>query len=290
MRKLFCPPTVASAAVLLTLCACCIPIKRATHEETRTINVPHVAASSVDVETSNGGISVKVAERDDVLIVARLRMISVERLAATRIVSERDAANRLRIRVAWPDDKRRSNEGCNFDITVPDAQGVKLKSSNGRLMIGGLSGEADLSTSNGGIQVRGHDGDLKARSSNGGLEIEGVTGDITADTSNGRIQVQDAVAEVRARTSNGSVHVQLAEDGAGPVDIETSNGSVTLELGRAFAGDLELRTSNAGLNVSGLEGAEIVSMGKRQARLKFGDFHQSSRVRTSNGSITVRPR
>jgi DUF4097 and DUF4098 domain-containing protein YvlB len=167
---------------------------------------------------------------------------------------------------------------------------VKLKSSNGRLTIEGLSGEADLGTSNGGIEVLGHDGAVEARSSNGSLDIEGVTGDIIAGTSNGRIEVREAVAKVRARTSNGSVKVHLAQDGPGPVDIETSNGSVTLELGQDFAGELEMRTSNASLNVAGFEGAEIVSMGKRQARLKFGDSSNSSSVRTSNGSITVRPR
>lgn len=240
MRLLCCLCVTASLAG-------CGVFTPARFEAEKALSVPHVADSPIDVETANGSITVTKADRKDVQIEATVRATTQERADAVKVTAERDGDS-LRVRVTWPDGAREPNEGCNITIAVPDARGVALRSSNGRLTVAGLGGPADLRTSNGRINVKGH------------------AGRVTAESSNGRITVGGRVT--------------------GPVELTTSNGAVELELGSEFRGKLSLRTSNGSVKVSDLGEATLERSGRSRAVINFGDG-PDSRVKTSNGSIRV---
>jgi hypothetical protein len=258
----------AAAGLSLSLGGCVL----ATKEQVTTIPVAHRAGSAINVSAHNGHISVK-AGGSDVQIVARLRMISDERLAATAIAANRDSAGVLVIAAMPPNGRWMSNEGCGFDITLPGASGVTLKSNNGRIEIAGLSGAADLKTSNGAITVAAHDGPVKA------------------DTSNGRISVNGATREVECDTSNGSVKVAMAPTGTGPVKIDTSNGSISLVLGKAFSGAISARTSNGSVSapekMPGGASFAFERSGRNRAMMKVGSGGAESELGTSNGGISI---
>lgn len=244
----------------------------AAFKQTTTVNAPHVGGSALSVEAHNGAIAVHRAAGSDVSITATLRMRTEERLGQATLVANRNAEGVLEISARPPEGGWKGGEGCAFEIVVPDAEGIRARSSNGRIEIGGLSGLADLSTSNGRIIVNGHEGELRARTSNGRIVAEGVSGPVDADT------------------SNGAVTVRLTHDAAGPVKIHTSNGAVVLALGRGFAGDLDIQTSNGSISVPDSDGAVRVSarkLSRGSASLRVGDGGGESSIRTSNGSVTV---
>jgi DUF4097 and DUF4098 domain-containing protein YvlB len=230
-----------------------------------------VPSSPLAVETENGAIRVAAGgEGTEVTVVARLRAYTEERLAATRVVAERVEDDTLAVRVEWPEGGREDNEGCSFDITLPDVRGVRLKTSNGTLSLAGATGSAGLETSNGGVTVRGHDGDVDITTSNGAVTAEGLTG------------------AAAIGTSNGSIKLGLAPAGAGPVSLRTSNGAVRLDVGSAFAGELSIETSNGSIRVPrGGPGVEVRQHDDGSAKLSFGARGKPSRIRTSNGSVTV---
>jgi len=239
-------------------------------EATRTSTIAHVAGSSLSVETGNGAITVEAKPGvKEVTVVAKLKARTQERLDATRVLAERAESGVLKVYVLWPDNTREGNEGCAFEITLPDVRGVNLRSSNGAISLEGSSGDADLHTSNGRVTVKGHDGGLKVKSSNGAITGTGVSGAVDADT------------------SNGAITFTLAPGSAGPVELETSNGAVTLHVGRAFAGELAVKTSNGALTLPGGPGVVIKDRDKRSATLTFGEGGKASKVRTSNGAVTV---
>lgn len=255
------------AAVLPAFLAGCGWI--ASHEKTETLNMKHVAGSAVDVETANGSITVIKSDRKDVEIVATIKAVSEERMKDAKVIAERRDDKTLVVRVEWPDGNRRGSEGCSFDIRVPDAVNVRMKSSNGKLHTADLSGEADLRTSNGAITIADHDGPIDAQSSNGKITVSGAT------------------KSVKVRTSNGGLKIGMASGSKGPINARTSNGSVTLKLGPAFVGTMTLKTSNGSVKFDDLGSAEIVSQGRKDAKVNFGDGGEDSTVRTSNGSIRV---
>ena len=170
---------------MLALLAGCMPFRHPLQEKTITLTVPHVPDSALKVESQNGSISVTAGDRDDVEVVAKLRMRSLERLDATRITTSRDDSDRLAITVVWPEGGRKNNEGCSFTITLPNATGVTVKTTNGRIRIAGLSGGAKLDTKNGKIDVERHQGNVIGRTRNGAIAVSETEGDIDLESATG---------------------------------------------------------------------------------------------------------
>lgn len=247
----------------------------AAFKKTVTLSVAHSAGKAVDVDTENGAISVVRGTTSEVQITAKLKAVTQERLDATTVTASRDDAGTLVVRVAWP-EKRRSNEGCSFEITLPDAVGVNLNSSNGELTVSGLAGPAVLKTSNGAIDATDH------------------AGPITADTSNGAIVLKNVGAPVHASSSNGEVSLVMRLDAAGPVDLSSSNGAINLEFSPLFAGSLSASTSNGVVSLDLPDkGVYVKKLSKTSCLMSFGEpapAAPKSSLETSNGSISVKAR
>ncbi len=261
-------------------------------KETRVLTVAAVAGKPIDVKSKNGGVTIKATKRSDVQITAKLQGKSQERLETVKVVAERQADGTLRIRPVWPEgesawgwNSASQNDGCTFDIEVPDAAGVKVQTSNGGVTLNGLSGAAALSSSNGGVHVNEHAGDLTIDTSNGGVHVDGIDGALKVDTSNGSVEAKDVLGPVTVETSNAGVDVELAKDNAGPVHISSSNGGVDLTVGPAFKGTLVVDTSNGKVSVPSALG-KVVKQSKTSATVEVGEGPKSV-VDTSNGSVTV---
>jgi DUF4097 and DUF4098 domain-containing protein YvlB len=105
---------------------------------------------------------------------------------------------------------------------------------------------------------------VEVETSNGAITVEDVDGTIRLDTSNGAIDVYDSSGSVNADTSNGRIEVVRF---VGDLQLDTSNGEVWIE---AVTGSVDAETSNGSVHYIGTP--------------ETG----SNRLRTSNGSITVR--
>jgi DUF4097 and DUF4098 domain-containing protein YvlB len=277
--------------VAAVLPGCIVHLER----ETRVVTIDHVAGKALRVTTDNGAVSVdKGEDKSDpgkVVVVAELKARSLERLANSTISATRDTDGTLVLAVQWADGRRLGSEGCGFDVTIPDAVGVDLRTGNGAIRMRGLAGEATLETSNGRITVLGHDGPVEAETSNGSVELEDIAGDVAVETSNGRIDVEGCAGKAECDTSNGSIMIRLDAKSPGPVKAETSNGDITLAVGPAFRGRLVMGTSNGSVRVSERSGARLLSMRRNFAELAYGDEAAEtieSSARTSNGSVEVR--
>jgi hypothetical protein len=229
--------------------------------ETRTLTVPHVPGSRLDVRTRNGSVEVRQGGTDDVQVTATIRARNQERLSKTLFTARRDAEGALEVRVEWPDGPK-SGEGASIVVITPSAPKVSAVSSNGDLLIEADSAHVD------------------ARSSNGDIVVRAPRAAVTAVSSNGRVQLE-GVATADVITSNEGVTVNMAPDAAGPLVIRTSNGPVDVNVGPAFAGLLRAGTSNAPMTVG---------VGRAVARQGGFDFGAgaTSVVRTSNAPIRVR--
>lgn len=285
VRRLF---FAAAAGAVLAMGTTGCMLSFGVVEEERLYQEVHIEGSGLNVQTKNGSVTI-TRGGDEVNILATVRARTDERLAQTQVVVERDSDGLLRIYLKWPDDKRKGNEGCSFEITVPSASGVTVETANGSIKIEDMAGDANLETSNGRIEVRGHDGRVEVHTSNGRLILIQITGDVVARTSNGRIEAQQINGVLDARTSNRAIHAQLAPAAAGPVQLHTSNGSIRLEIGLAFGGQMAFKTSHGSISIPDAGDASYVkSTGRNEADLQFDRQGERSRVTTSNGNITVK--
>ncbi|MCA9294212.1 MAG: hypothetical protein KDA20_10400 [Phycisphaerales bacterium] len=239
----------------------------------KATSAAHTVGMPIQVATRNGAISIQESAGLAVEITAHLKSKDELRVQQAVIDAVRTTDGTLTIGVTWPDGKWHNNDGCSFEIFVPDANGIVATSSNGSITITGLTGAIDARTSNGRISIASHDGP------------------ITVDTSNGRISIVDATGVVNADTSNGSIKVTLADDNPGPVNLDTSNGSVTLEVGPAFQGELVADTSNGRVNFGPFAEHHAVTnmrVSKSDGAATFGTGGERSVIDTSNGSVTIK--
>ncbi|MHC4774535.1 MAG: DUF4097 family beta strand repeat-containing protein [Planctomycetota bacterium] len=266
----------ATLVVVLSLTACSYTFNHNKYwaEKTLTLSVEHVAGTPVLVDTKNGRIEV-VAEpdRSDVSVEAHIQCRGAtqqeadERLAAMNLNVSRDAGRRLVVKPVFP-ARHSGSDGASIYIKIPDASGVDLDTSNGRVVAHGLAGHLVIDTSNGRIKVTDHDGSARV------------------DTSNGRILLTNVHGPVEADTSNGAIELSLAHDQTGPIDLDTSNGSITVEVGQGFDGIVIFDTSNGSVHVDDQTGRVLSSSGSRsKRRITVGEGGQTSRLDTSNGSI-----
>jgi hypothetical protein len=261
-----------------------------TYEETRQASLPSVAGKPVRVSAINGYVHVDRRDVPDVQVTAKLCSSSQERLAAAKLVVARLPDGALDVHVDWPTGKRANNEGCSFDVAVPDARDVTVRTSNGSVRLTALAGRATVDTSNAMVNVIDHDGPVRVQTSNGAIEVQRVNGEVSAATSNASVKIVDVHGRVGASSSNGSVYLRLPGLTPAPFDLDTSNASVTVELPKSFAGRVGLGMSNARVHVNQMSNLTTCSLNGSSGTATFGAAAtQTSRVSTSNGSIELQP-
>jgi hypothetical protein len=213
-------------------CACAYSSEQATFKEVRQIQVAHQAGMGLDVEAVNGNLIVKKGGDAQVQIKAEFRCVTQERLAMLRVTADRRADGTLVVRSEWPEN-RRSSEGCAFIITIPDAKGVKLASTNGGIIVEGLAGEAYLRTSNGGIDVTRHNGSIDAETKNGGIDVEltkAFAGEVDLKTSNGAVVIKGGQTMKYIDRKNTAARATI-NGGTTVSRMRTSNGGILVTVG-----------------------------------------------------------
>jgi hypothetical protein len=118
-----------------------------------------------------------------------------------------------------------------FAVELPASLAFTARTSNGRVVVEGLTGPTAAYTTNGNVQVEGG-ASVIARTTNGSVTLRG-TGDAEASTTNGSITATIAGADVRAvslRTTNGAITLRLPEGTNASIDARTSNGAIRSDL------------------------------------------------------------
>ena len=228
------------------------------------------------VSSGNGAITLREdAAVTGIKIDAEIRCYAATseqaaaRSAAAVLVTDRALDGTFTIRVDFP-EPRTGRDSASFDIRLPRAAAVELRSSNGRIEVNGLTGSLEARTSNGAISVGGH------------------TGPSTLVTSNGRIAVTAAGGPVTATTSNGSIEVGLASGNTGSVDASTSNGSVKVALPAIWQGTIDVATSNGRIEIDSDNRATEESRTARAVKAIIGDANAATvKIRTSNGAVRI---
>jgi DUF4097 and DUF4098 domain-containing protein YvlB len=168
---------------------------------------------------------------------------------------------------------------------------VRAKSGDGSIDMANVFGRLDLQSGDGSIVGRDLSGELRLHTGDGSIRLQDVSGEVEASTGDGSVSVAGRLSGLRARSGDGSVRIQ-AERGTGQTgdwDIVTGDGSVTLELADDFGGELDARTGDGRVQVSDLEvERQSTRRERREARGRIGAGGRQVRVRTGDGTITVR--
>ncbi|MEE9130489.1 MAG: hypothetical protein V3T84_10770 [Phycisphaerales bacterium] len=257
-----------------------------------TQSFQHVTDAPVEIRTRNGSVDIAADQSlDAVSIEAKIvcggktKAEAEERVAQASLTVIRQADQTLLIAPSFPGGPQ-NGDGASIWVRLPDARGVEIHTSNGKVSSSGLTGEIVIDTSNGRVELADHHGTATIDTSNGSIIVTQLQGDLEADTSNGRIEVVDLAGTAKLDTSNGSVFVSLASGQTGPIIADSSNGPITVKVGPAFVGTVTMDTSNGPIIVNDPLGV-ITSrrMNKSEGTLVVGEGGPASRLDTSNAAI-----
>lgn len=284
-------------------------------ERDLTLHVPWDRFDALAVRSSNGGIDVSTGDGDVASISGTLAVAGATREEAEARLARLDvsaaadpaAPTRLLVEFRVPDDLRSANPSAKLVIKVPQAVPTDVQTTNGAIVVQGMSGLVRLRTSNGSLTARGIDGPVNAQTSNGAVIVADTRGDVEAVTSNGRIEAVGVSGACKAQTSNGAITIRatgggvraVSSNGAinvdaepapdAPVTLKTSNAPISLTLPKALAGELSLLTNN-GTARAALEGlrATVTTQSRKELRATLnGGGPSRVSVESSNGSINV---
>jgi len=157
--------------------------------------------------------------------------------------------------------------GAEIRLVVPEQSTIKAHTSNGQIIVDGITGNGDLESSNGKITVTDSDGEYVTSTSNGSIKFSNVSGQFSADTSNGKIEFLGSMLDGTSnhfKSSNGSITVTFQDDPSIELDARTSNGTIN---------------SDRPILATTMEKTHLIGM--------YGDGSANLDMKTSNGSIGI---
>jgi DUF4097 and DUF4098 domain-containing protein YvlB len=224
--------------------------ERGHYCEIREVTMP--AGGALDVDGGvNGGISIKGANRGDILVRSKVQAYEDDANDSRRVAAQiRVEVAGGRVRATGPASEKHG-WGVSYEILVP------------------------LRT------------DLVLRTHNGGISIAGVQGHTQFEAMNGGVSLKELAGSVEGHTTNGGLHVELASDhwDGDRCDVSTTNGGVTIRVPSNYSAHLETGTVNGGVSVD----FPVTVQGELNKHLAvdLGSGGNLVRATTTNGGVRV---
>ncbi len=202
---------------------------------------------------TNGGISVKAWDKDEIMVEAKIRAYATEMSDAEELAEKISIHYGDRIHAEGPKSKNRRGWSVSFTVHVPRESNLKLETHNGGLAISDVNGEIGFDVLNGGVRLDGLAGDVHGKCVNGGVKVtlagESWQGNgLDVETTNGGVVLnmpEDYNTELSTKTQNGGVHSEFPVtvkgkigrgfnakigDGGSPIKLVTVNGGVKIKM------------------------------------------------------------
>jgi len=229
--------------------------KLLNHCEIREQTLPAGGAIAVDGRT-NGGVSVKGWERNEILVRAKVQTAAPSQGEAEQLAKEvRIETGGLRIRAEGPDGRDDRYWSVSYEVMVPNRSDLSLEAHNGGISISDVHGNIEFKTQNGGVALRRVGGNVRGATTNGGLSVE-----LTGDKWDGE-----------------------------SLDVSTTNGGVSLSMPENYSAHLETGTVNGNVSVDFPVNVPLTDRGRmpKDVTVDLGSGGPTVRAMTTNGGVRL---
>ena len=126
------------------------------------------------------------------------------------------------------------------DVDLERVAELSLQAGVGAIVVGCVSGRAEISTGSGVVRLREVEGSAVVKNSNGDSFVGSVTGDVRVRSANGDIAVEHVGGSVSASTANGAVRVSGLT--RGKATLKTGIGEIEVGVAEGTAARLDVVT------------------------------------------------
>ena len=270
-------PAVLAAVLVSPGCVDIVGADLNTYVERDEKHFGVTGKPDVTLATFDGSIEIRPWDKSDVQVIVEKRGRDKDDVAEIEVKAEQNG-NHIEISITEPKRDRGfnlhfHNRSAKLIVSVPAASDVAARSGDGSIDVERVTGH---------VQLRSGDGSIRGRM---------LGGDVEANTGDGSISLDGKLSSLRVRTGDGSVTIH-ADPGSFPAadwDIVTGDGSVTLEVPDGFGAELDAHTGDGGIHTRDLTLTNVTrNTRKNSLRGRLGDGGRAVRVRTGDGSITLK--
>lgn len=288
----------ASIPVILGLAGCTVQFdadERQDREEKRfSVSGP----PEVRVITFDGSVELRSWDRDEVLVEIEKRGMNDEALRSIEVRADQQG-DRIEVEATRSGGSERFvgfgvhvSPRARLLVTVPRQVGLlHARSGDGAIRADRLEGRIELRTSDGSVRADEITGRLEVDTGDGSITVGAMDGEAVLTTRDGGVSLSGRLQAVRIRTGDGSITLR-AEPGstiAPDWSMSTGDGSVAVYLPEGFNADVDAETRDGRLRSDfDLGGADGDSRRRRSLRGTIGDGGAPLRIRTGDGSISLR--
>lgn len=286
---------LGGVVVLAAAASACIDIvSAAQHVEREDKRFAVSGRPDVSLSTFDGAIEIRPSDRPEVTVTIEKRTDSKETAARMEVRAEQ-TGSRIVVDVRMPTGYHVLGFGhsasAKLIVSLPAASDVQAHSGDGSIDIERITGALDLRSGDGNIDGRDLGGTVKVHTGDGPIALAGVNGALDATTGDGRITAGGTFTSVHARSGDGDVTIRAAtgSSASGEWTITTGDGSIVLEVPDGFGAELDAHTGDGSIQVHDVTVSNVTGrISKSTLRGRLGSGGAALRVRTGDGSITVR--
>lgn len=280
------------------MCAgCTISMDAEEHTAREEKRFPVSGVADVYVSTFDGPIEVRSWDRAEVLVEVEKRAQDEAALKSIEVRAEKQG-NRVQVEAVRPAGRDKFvgigihiSTQAKLIVSIPREAMLEARSGDGSIRAEHLQGRITLRTSDGSVRATAIKGELDIESGDGSITVDDAEGILKVSTGDGGITSSGRFDAVRVKTGDGSVTIR-ADRGSemkGDWSITTEDGAVALYLPEGFNGELDARTGDGVVRSEfNVQGAEPDEHNRRSLRGKLGSGGNLLRIRTGDGSISLR--
>jgi len=258
---------------------------------------PVTGPAEVSVSTFDGAIEVRSWDRSEVLIEIEKRAADEDGLKSIEVRAEKQG-NRVQVEVVRPRGRDtivgfgvHISPQAKLIVSIPKPATLEARSGDGSIRVEHLEGRITLRTSDGSVRAVAIKGDLDIESHDGSITVEDADGTARLSTGDGGVTSSGRFDSVRVKSGDGSVTLR-ADRGSemkSEWSVTTEDGSVAVYLPEGFSAELDAQTGDGTVRSDfDVQGAQTEERRPRALRGKIGSGGNLLRIRTGDGSISLR--
>jgi DUF4097 and DUF4098 domain-containing protein YvlB len=264
-------------------------LSAAVHAEeyTKSFNISNRA--NVHVDTNDGAVVVTTGDSKQVEFHVEYSGYEIEKSLHIESSQSGDEVNlTARIPNHWHFTLG-SRRTLHIEVRMPKNADLQVKTGDGSIKVGDLSGNVDLHTGDGSVTADSVQGTIRMSTGDGSISAGGLDGRCEAVSGDGRIRLSGRFDALRAKSGDGSIEVEARHGSKldSSWSIRSGDGGIEAALPADLAADLDVTTgdghisSDIPITVEGL-----ISKSRIHGKLNGGG--QELVIHTGDGSIRLR--
>jgi hypothetical protein len=177
----------------------------------------------------------------------------------------------------------------HIEVRMPKDADLHVKTGDGSIKAGALSGAIDLSTGDGSLSVTALTGDIRLRTGDGAIEGSDLDGKCDAVSGDGHIRLAGRFDVLRVKTGDGGIDVRalLGSKLDASWSIGSGDGGIDVALAKDLPADIEVSTGDGHIS-SDVPITVEGTISKSRIHGKMNGGGQTLTIHTGDGSIRLK--